>query len=109
MQLAPDPEATLHSLGGQPVLDEQELFYLVSRGIPRHDAVMLLFEKVASLDFVYVTFPEEITTLLAGGGESLRRHMALNPDRSHPTDEKTVGPQPGHGDHDCASDDCLGP
>lgn len=79
MELASDQDATLHSLGGQPVLDESELFYLMSRGIPRHDAVMLLFDKVTSLDFVYVTFPEEITALLAGAGQSLRRHMALNP------------------------------
>lgn len=79
MELATDPDATLHSLGGQPVVDEQELFYLMSRGISRHDAVMLLFDKVKSLDFVYVTFPEEITELLAGAGQSLRRHMALNP------------------------------
>lgn len=79
MELASDPDATLHTLGGQPVLDEDELFYLMSRGIPRHDAVMLLFAKVTSLDFVYVTFPEEITTALAGAGQTLRRHMALNP------------------------------
>lgn len=79
MELATDPGATLHSLGGEPVLDEQELFYLMSRGINRHEAMMLLFEKITSLDFVYVTFPEEITSLLAGAGQSLRRHMALNP------------------------------
>lgn len=78
MELATDPDATLHSLGGEPVLDEQELFYLMSRGIPRHEAMMLLFEKITSLDFVYVTFPEEITDALAGAGQSLRRHMALN-------------------------------
>lgn len=79
MELATDPDATLHSLGGQPVVNEEELFYLMSRGISRHDAVMLLFDSVESLDFVYVTFPEEITQLLAGAGQSLRRHMALNP------------------------------
>ncbi|MFJ1733220.1 hypothetical protein [Streptomyces sp. NPDC088254] len=79
MELASDPDATLNSLGGQPVLDEEELFYLMSRGIPRHEAVMLLFDKVTSLDFVYVTFPKEVTDVLAGAGQSLRRHMALNP------------------------------
>lgn len=78
MQLAADPDATLHTLGGEPVLDEDELFYLMSRGIPHRDAVMLLFDKVTSLDFVYVTFPEEITDLLAGAGQSFRRHVALN-------------------------------
>ena len=79
LQLAADPGAELHTLGGEPVLDEQELFYLMSRGIPQQDAVMLLFAKIVSLDFVYVTFPEEITTALAGAGQSLRRHMALHP------------------------------
>ena len=79
MELAADPDSTLNSLGGDPVLDEEELFYLMSRGIRHQDAVMLLFDKVTSLDFVYVTFPEWITDALAGAGQSLRRHIALNP------------------------------
>ncbi|MER6520064.1 hypothetical protein ABT246_24820 [Streptomyces sp. NPDC001553] len=79
MELASDPDATLNSLGGQPVLDEEELFYLMSRGIPRHEALMLLLDKVTSLDFVYVTLPKEVTDILAGAGQSLRQHMALNP------------------------------
>ncbi|MFG3403735.1 hypothetical protein [Streptomyces sp. NPDC048142] len=79
MELASDPDATLNSLGGQPALDEEELFYLMSRGIQRHEALMLLLDKVTSLNFVYVTFPKEVTDVLAGAGQSLRRHMALNP------------------------------
>lgn len=79
MLLASDPDAVLHSLGGQPVLDEQELFYLMSRGISRHQAVMLLFDKVSALDFMYVTFPDWVTQALAGLGQSLRRHIALSP------------------------------
>ncbi|WP_424863026.1 hypothetical protein [Streptomyces sp. MMS24-I29] len=79
MELASDHDATLHSLGGQPALDEDELFYLMSRGIPRHDAVMLLFDNVEVPDFVYVTFPERVTDALAGVGQSLRRYMALTP------------------------------
>lgn len=79
MKLASDPDATLHSLGGLPVLDEEELFYLMSRGIPRYEAMMLLFNKITSLDFVYVTFPSWITDALAGVGQSLRRHMARSP------------------------------
>ncbi|MCX5103495.1 hypothetical protein [Streptomyces sp. NBC_00439] len=82
MMLVSDPDATLHSLGGQPVLDEDAVFYLMSRGIPRHEAVMVLFDTVTSLDSVYVTFPEWITDALAGAGQSLRRHMALNPRKS---------------------------
>ncbi|PUB32512.1 hypothetical protein C8K30_1011038 [Promicromonospora sp. AC04] len=82
MQLASDPDACLVALGGQPVLEQDELFYLMSRGIPHREAVMLLFDKVASLDYVYVTFPEKITDALAGAGQSLRRHLALNPRRT---------------------------
>jgi hypothetical protein len=79
MELASNPDAELHALGGQPVVDEDEMFYLQSRGIPRSTAVMMLFDKVVSFDFVYVTFPDEITEVLAGAGQSLRRHVALNP------------------------------
>lgn len=79
MMLVCDPDAMLHSLDGQPVLDEEALFYLMSRAIPRHQAVMVLFDTVTSLDHVYVTFPEWITDALAGAGQNLRRHMALNP------------------------------
>lgn len=79
LALASDPDAELHALGGQPVLDEDELFYLMSRGIPHSEATMLLFDKIESLDFVYVTFPEWITNLLEGVGRPLHRHIALNP------------------------------
>ncbi|MGW5929353.1 hypothetical protein ACWF2L_24345 [Streptomyces anulatus] len=79
MMLAGDIQATLHSLDGRPVLDEDALFYLMSRGISRHQAVKALLEATTSLDHVYVTFPERITDSLAGAGQSLRRHMALNP------------------------------
>ncbi|MFE7118847.1 SufD family Fe-S cluster assembly protein [Streptomyces sp. NPDC057654] len=82
MTLISDPDATLHALDGQPVLDEEMLFYLMSRGIPRHEAVRVLLDTVTSLDFVYVTFPEWITEALAGAGQSLRRYMALNPRKS---------------------------
>lgn len=79
MALASDPDAELHALGGQPVLDGQHLFYLQSRGIPHSEATMLLFDTISSLDFVYVTFPEWITSALEGVGRPLHRHIALNP------------------------------
>ncbi|WP_371793097.1 SufD family Fe-S cluster assembly protein [Streptomyces sp. NBC_01471] len=84
MTLVSDPDAMLHALDRQPVLDKDALFYLMSRGIPRDEAVMLLFGTVTSLDFVYVTFPEWITDALAGAGQSLRRYMALNPRKPTP-------------------------
>lgn len=79
MGLASDPDATLHTLGGEPVLDTEALFYLQSRGITHQQATMMLFDKIQSLDFVYVTFPEWITVLLEGVGRPLHRHVALNP------------------------------
>ncbi|ROR76054.1 Uncharacterized protein family (UPF0051) [Plantibacter flavus] len=79
MGLASDPDAILHTLGGEAVLDPEELFYLQSRGITHQQATMMLFDKIQSLDFVYVTFPEWITALLEGVGRPLHRHIALNP------------------------------
>lgn len=72
-------EATLNSLGGDPVLNEEQLFYLQSRGIHYQDAVLMLFDNIQGTDFIYVTFPEEVTAMLEGVGRSLRRHIALNP------------------------------
>lgn len=77
--LVGDPDSELHQLGGQPVLDEDMMFYLQSRGIPHREAVMMLFDLITETDFIYVTFPEEITAALEGMGRSLRRHVALNP------------------------------
>lgn len=79
MALASDPDAELHALGGQPVVDEEEVFYLQRVGIPRQQAMLMLFDRIESLDFVYVTFPEWVTTMLAGVGRPLHRHIALNP------------------------------
>lgn len=69
----------IHSLGGQSVLDEEKLFYLQSRGIPHSEAVLLLIEQVAATDFIYATFPEEITAQLEGVGQPLWRHIQRHP------------------------------
>lgn len=66
--LLSDPDATLHTLGGQPVLDPEQLFYLTSRGIPTEQAVLMLFDSIENTDVCYVSFPEEITSALAGVG-----------------------------------------
>jgi hypothetical protein len=73
MDLASDPEAELHSLGGEVVLDEDKMFYLQSRGIPRSEATLMIFDTIKSLDFVYVTFPEWLTTMFAGVGQANHR------------------------------------
>ena len=58
----------IHSLGGQPVLDAEQLFYLQSRGISRHDATMLLFTEIRQQNFIYVTLAPEYVDYFAGVG-----------------------------------------
>lgn len=77
--LVGDPDSTLHQLGGSPVLNEDHLFYLQSRGIAHRDAVLMLFDQITDQDFIYVTFPDWAVEAMAGVGRPLRRHMALNP------------------------------
>lgn len=59
---------TIHSLGGDPVLDEDHLFYLRSRGISRQDATVMLFDQIKGANFCYVTFDESTVDMFAGVG-----------------------------------------
>jgi len=68
VRLACDPLTRLHALGGDAVLDPEQMFYLTSRGIPEHQARRMLFAQIAATDFCYATFPEEVTSALAGVG-----------------------------------------
>lgn len=77
--LVSDPDSSLHQLGGSPVLNDDHLFYLMSRGISRREATLLLFEQITDTSFVYVTFPDWVTDLMYGMGQSLSRHISLNP------------------------------
>lgn len=58
----------IHSLGGDPVLDEDHLFYLRSRGISRHDATVMLFDQIKGGNFCYITFDEATVAMFAGVG-----------------------------------------
>lgn len=69
----------IHSLGGDPALDGEQLFYLTSRGIPRDLATQLLFDQIKSQNFCYITFPDYAVELFAGVGTSLRSHLRRNP------------------------------
>lgn len=69
----------IHSLGGDPVLDEEQLFYLTSRGIPPTEATQLLFTQIKSQNYCYLTFPEYAVEMFAGVGTSLRSHIYRNP------------------------------
>lgn len=82
-EIASDPDSTLNSLGGQPLIDEDQLFYLRSRGIPRHQAVMMLLDTIENTDYAYVTFSHEVTESLASLADrvstSLDQHTIQNP------------------------------
>lgn len=66
----------LHSLGGQAVVDEDQLFYLMSRGLSRQEATILLLDQIEDGSaFGYVTFDEEIVEIFAGVGTTLTSHM----------------------------------
>lgn len=79
VSLVGDPDSTLHQLGGSPVLNEDHLFYLMSRGISQRDATLMLFDQITDQSFVYVTFPDWVTDLMYGMGQPIHRHIALNP------------------------------
>ena len=69
----------IHSLGGDPVLDEEQLFYLTSRGIPGDVATQMLFDQIKSQSYCYVTFPDWAVEFFSGVGTSLRSHVRRNP------------------------------
>ncbi|MGV8909640.1 MAG: hypothetical protein ACOH1Y_11715 [Propionicimonas sp.] len=74
-----EPDCLMHSLGGQPVLDEERVFYLMSRGINREGASLLLLGEVSGQDFAYFTFAPEYQAMFAGAGVPLATHVARNP------------------------------
>lgn len=79
--------AHLHRLGGEPVLDEDKMFYLRSRGISRHEATLLLFAEINQPNYCYVTFPDEIVEVFAGVGTrtgSTARADFLSEQATHP-------------------------
>lgn len=84
--LCPNPQKFLglegvevHSLGGDPVLDEEQVFYLTSRGIPPSEAVQMLFAQVKSQNYCYITFPDYAVQMFSGVGSSIRSHIHKNP------------------------------
>lgn len=66
----------IHSLGGDPVLDEEQVWYLMSRGISQQDAVNMLFSQIKSQNYCYVTLPGYAVAMFAGVGTSLRSHVS---------------------------------
>lgn len=69
--LITDPECTIHSLGGQPPIDEETLFYLQSRGISREDAAMLLLDQLDMSTWGWVEFPEYARQAYEGVGRRM--------------------------------------
>ena len=60
--------AHIHTLGGDPLIDPEKLWYLQSRGIPQHEATLMLFGQIQSQNFAYVTFDDDIVDMFAGVG-----------------------------------------
>lgn len=58
----------IHALGGDPMLDEDMLFYLRSRGITKEEAVQMLFDQINQQNFCYVTLPREAVDAFVGVG-----------------------------------------
>lgn len=71
----------MHTLGGDPVLpdDDERLFYLMSRGIGRHDAALMLIGDIRNLDFAYFTFPDDVVAYFDGVGQPLWRYVRTHP------------------------------
>lgn len=65
----------IHTLGGQPLLDEERLFYLMSRGIPQHEATLLLFKEINQPNYCYVTLHDDLVDVFAGVGTHLPDHV----------------------------------
>jgi hypothetical protein len=56
----------IHTLGGEPLLDPDQVFYLQQRGIPMHDVVAMLWSQMETGDYGYVTFPPDAVDVYAG-------------------------------------------
>lgn len=77
-----EPDFVLHRLGGEPVFSgelEDQLFYLQSRGLTRHDASMLLLDDMLTTNFVYFTMADDLAEAMGGIGVPLWRHMLAHP------------------------------
>lgn len=74
-----EPDCVMHEMGGEPVLDEDQMFYLMQRGITRHDAALMLLADVQNQDFVYFTWAAEYQEVFAGVGVPLGVHVARHP------------------------------
>lgn len=61
----------IHSLGGRALLDEDHLFYLMSRGISRHEASLMLFAEIDQPGVAYMTFDDDVLDFFSGIGEPI--------------------------------------
>lgn len=71
LPLITDPECTIHPLGGRVPLDEEQedqVFYLQSRGWPRQDALLTLLDGLDMRDWGWVEFPEYAREMFEGVG-----------------------------------------
>jgi len=71
-----EPDCVMHRLGGEPTLDEDQMFYVMSRGIARPEAALLLLGDIRQQDIAYFTFAEEYQQIFHGVGIPLWVHIA---------------------------------
>jgi hypothetical protein len=69
----------VHTLGGDPLLDEEHLWYLMSRGIPHAQAARLLLPSARGLELRLRHAAAEAVDALEGFGVPLWRHIQLHP------------------------------
>jgi hypothetical protein len=72
----------MHRLDGQPLVDEDQLFYLMSRGYTREQAYLVLIDLVRDQEFAYFTMHPAYQEMFEGVGTSLARHVARHPRRA---------------------------
>jgi hypothetical protein len=61
----------IHSLGGKALLDVDHLFYLMSRGISRHEASLMLFAEIDQPGVAYMTLDDDVLDFFSGIGEPI--------------------------------------
>lgn len=72
MALIADPDCTIHTLGGRAPVDEEQMFYLMSRGWSYDDAVLALLDGLDASEWGWVEFPEYARAAFEGVGQRPR-------------------------------------
>lgn len=102
-----EPDVKMHVLGGQPLIDEEQLFYLMKTGIPRHEAALLMLNTLDQQDLVWFEFDPGYAEMFGSIGRPIWRHQQLNPRESNKPFTVRVTVE-GEGHEDLGADDDPG-